>query len=234
MNVLDYILAKRQVGQKMLAVLLDPEKDIPFRAGELDNADLVFVGGSTGSISPDFIEQIRRITRRPVVLFPGNPTQFSPEADALLFLSVLSSRNPDLLIGQQIDTAPAIHASGIEVIPMAYILIDGGTPTSVVRASHSTPMAQDNPTAIAHTALAGQMLGKQLIYLEAGSGAKTPVSTDIISTVSSQLSVPLIVGGGICSVQAMQDAFSAGADIVVIGNYLERFPDELALFCHGR
>lgn len=231
MNIHEYIYTKHQLNQHMLAVLLDPEHPIPFHAGELDAADLILVGGSTGVISPDFIGQIRTLTHRPVVLFPGNPQQFTPQADALLFLSVLSSQDPDLLIGQQIAAADTIHNSGIETLPMGYILIDGGKETSVVRESHSAPIPQSDLTRIVHTALAGQMMGKQLIYLEAGSGAKTPVSIDIIQAVRSVLSIPLIVGGGITTPQAMKAAFRAGADIVVIGNHFEHHPNQLHLFC---
>ena len=231
MNILEYIRTKQQMHQHMLAVLLDPEHTIPFAPGQLDAADLILVGGSTGGISPDFIGQIRSLTRRPVVLFPGNPQQFTPQADALLFLSVLSSRNADLLVGQQIAAAATIQASGIETIPMGYILIDGGKDTAVLRASHSTPLSQSDIPTIVSTALAGQMMGKQLIYLEAGSGAKTPVSIDIIRAVRSVLSIPLIVGGGITTPDAMKAAFRAGADIVVIGNHFEHHPEQLPLFC---
>lgn len=231
MNVLEYILAKRQTGQHMLAVLLDPEHEIPFRKGELDAADLIFVGGSTGGISPLFIDKIRTLTHRPIVLFPGNPSQFSPQADALLYLSVLSSRNADLLVGQQIASAHAIRESGIEVLPMGYILVDGGKETSVVRASHSSPIPQADIAQIKDTALAGEMMGRQLIYLEAGSGAKNPVSIDIINAVRQAISIPLIVGGGITTPQMMKDAFRAGADIVVIGNHFEHHPDQFSLFC---
>ncbi len=234
MTILEHIQHSRHTGAKLLAVLLDPEKPVPFTRGDLDAADLIFVGGSTGIIPSDFIGQIRTLTRRPIVLFPGNLGQFSADADALLFLSVLSSRNPDLLIGRHLSAAKRIHDSGVEVIPMGYILIDGGTLTSVVRSSHSTPIPRQDIATIADTALLGELLGKQLIYLEAGSGALTPVSADTIRTVRSLLSVPLIVGGGIRTPQAMREAFDAGADIVVIGNYLEQHPDQLPLFCHER
>lgn len=214
----------------MLAVLLDPEHDIPFQKGELDAVDLIFVGGSTGAISPDFIGKIRTLTHRPVVLFPGNQQQFTSQADALLYLSVLSSKNADLLVGQQIYAARRIYESKIETISMGYILVDGGKETSVVRASHSAPIPQTNISLIADIALAGEMKGKKLIYLEAGSGAKTPVSIDIIRAVRQVLNVPLIVGGGITSPQAMRDAFVAGADIVVIGNHFEHHPETLPKF----
>lgn len=229
--VLKHILSARQQTHKMLAVLLDPERPIAFKPGELDQADIVLVGGSTGAIAPDFIGKIRSITSRPIVLFPGNGNQFTADADAILFLSVLSAQSADVLIGQQLAAAPAIMAANIESIPMGYILIDGGKPTSVAQASHSTPIPQDQIKYITDLAITGQLLGKQLIYLEAGSGALTPVSTDIIASVRKAISIPLIVGGGICTPEAMHAAFQAGADIVVIGNHFESHPDQLPLFC---
>lgn len=231
MNIHEYIFTKHQLHQHMLAVLLDPEHTIPFAPGQLDAADLILVGGSTGGISPHFIEQIRTRTHRPIVLFPGNPQQFTPQADALLFLSVLNAQDTDLIVGQQIAAAATVHASGIETLPMGYILIDGGKTTSVLRTAHATPLSQTDIPTIVNTALAGQMMGKQLIYLEAGSGAKTPVSIDIIQAVRDAISIPLIVGGGITTPDAMRAAFRAGADIVVIGNHFEQHPEQLHLFC---
>jgi len=213
-----------------LAVLLDPEHDVPFAPGELDQANYIFVGGSTGSLSTDYIAHLRTLTTRPIILFPGSVDQFVPNADALLFLSVLSSRNPDLLLTPHIAAAPTIHQSQIPVIPMGYILIDGGCTSSVQRTCHSVPIPQTDMKQIVNTALAGQMLGKQVIYLEAGSGAKYPVSTDIIHSVKSVLNIPLIVGGGITTPEAMHAAFNAGADIVVIGNHFEQHPEQLSLF----
>jgi len=231
MNVREYILLKRQMGQHLLAVLIDPDKPIRFRAGELDGADLIFAGGSTGELSPQFIEQIRALTHRPIVLFPGHPGQFTAKADALLFLSMLSSRNPDVLIGQQVQVATEVKQSGIETIPMGYILIDGGIESSVQQVSHSAPIPPTDIAQICSIAVAGELLGHQLIYLEAGSGAKNPVSTEIIRRVKELISVPLIVGGGITTPEAMQAAFKAGADMVVIGNHLEKHPEQLNLFC---
>jgi len=231
MNVLEYIQLKRQMRQHLLAVLLDPERPIRFEKGELDGADLVFVGGSTGVLSSEFIEQIRTLTHRPIVLFPGNAGQFTAKADALLFLSMLSSRNPEVLIGQQVEVAATVKESGIETIPMGYILIEGGKKSSVEQASHSAPIPQTDIAQICSTAIAGELLGHQLIYLEAGSGALNPVSVEIIRKVRAAVSLPLIVGGGITSPEAMTAAYKAGADIVVIGNHLEQHPDQLKLFC---
>lgn len=231
MSVKQYIDLKRQMGQHLLAVLIDPDKPLRFSSGELDGADLIFLGGSTGALSPLFIEQIRALTHRSVVLFPGNLNQLTTGADALLFLSMLSARNAEVLIGQQVAAAAAVKASGIETIPMGYILIDGGRVSSVQQASHTQPIPASDTEQIVATALAGELLGHQLIYLEAGSGAAVPVALDTIRRVREAVSVPLIVGGGITSPQAMRAAWQAGADIVVIGNYLEQHPDELKLFC---
>lgn len=230
MKVLAEILQCYQQGSKMLAVLLDPEKPIRLTATDLNSADLVLIGGSSGEVSDDFMDKIRILTHRPIVLFPGNVSQFNPLADAILFLSLLSGRNPDVLAGQQIAAARSIQDSGIEVIPMGYILIDGGRISSVERASHTTPLDPANIDAIVDIAIAAQLMGKQLVYLEAGSGALFPVSEEIIKQVRSRLHIPLIVGGGIRTPQQMKLAFKAGADVVVIGNHFEEHPEQFPLF----
>lgn len=235
MQVYEQILSNIRQGRKMLAVLLDPEKapDLDSLAALISESrtDLLFVGGS-GYAKPvdDFVEGLRRRIRRdlPIVLFPGDVCQFSPKADALLFLSLLSCRDGELLVGRHIRAAKAIRESGIEVIPMGYILIDGGSETTVQRVTHTRPLSDE--AEIVATALAGEMLGKRLIYLEAGSGALRPVSEQVIRSVRQCVGVPLIVGGGIRSVQQMQTAFRAGADIVVIGNHFETHPEDIVKF----
>ena len=232
MNILSHIQSSQQAHRPQLAVLLDPEKPsacealLPYTAG----VDMLFVGGSTGDNSADFIRFIRSQTPCPIVLFPGNVAQFTPDADALLFLSMLNARTPDVLIEPHIQAATAIRQSGIESIPMGYILIDGGRTSSVEQTTHSIPLSQADIPTIVSTAIAAELLGKQLIYLEAGSGAHTPVSTEIIHNVRAQTTVPLIVGGGIRTPLAMKNAFDAGADIVVIGNHFEQHPQQLPLF----
>lgn len=228
-------------NRKSLALLLDPEKAdlnaLPLSADCLP--DYIFVGGSTGGDTTAFVRALRNklpITNHqlPIILFPGNATQFTPEADAILYLSLLSGDNPEYLVGQQIKSARRIHDSSVQVIPTAYILIDGGVETSTMRVTNTLPL---NPTnaegiqTIIDTAIAAELMGKQAIYLEAGSGAKTPVAPDIIRAVREQTSVTLIVGGGIRTPQAMQQAYAAGADIVVIGNHFESHPEELRDFC---
>lgn len=232
MAVIQQIRTAQAQSSKLLALLIDPEKQSSVQAlyPFLSLPDLIFVGGSTGNQCDTCVEELRKQTSRPIVLFPGNITQFTAKADALLFLSVLTSRLPQLLIEPHIQMATTILQSGIETIPMGYLLIDGGRKSSVEIATNTQSVPQTDISTIVQTAVAGQLLGKQLIYLEAGSGAKTPVSSDIIHAVRKQLQVPLIVGGGICTPEAMIHAFDAGADIVVIGNHFEQHPDEIGDF----
>ena len=220
-----------------LALLLDPEKADLTRLNLTDEVhpDYIFVGGSTGGDTTDFIRALkaRMASLRspvPVVLFPGNSSQFSPEADAVLFLSLLSGNNPEYLVGQQIKSARAIHDSRLDFVPTAYVLIDGGVETSTMRVTGTKPLPADDINTIVNICIAAELMGKQLIYLEAGSGAKNPVSADIIRAVRAQVSIPLIVGGGIRTPEAMQAAYEAGASIVVIGNHFEDHPEELANF----
>lgn len=231
MEILKLILQSASEGRKLFALLLDPEKTaLSGLAQRTAGADLVLVGGSTGGGSTPLVEALHAQTELPVVLFPGSIEQFCPTADALLFLSVMSSDNPEMLLHRQIHAARRVYESGIESIATGYILIDGGTESAVARSSGSRPLDRDDIQRIADTATAAELTGKKVIYLEAGSGAKIPVSTDIIRAVRHQISVPLIVGGGICSREMMEAAFEAGADIVVVGNHLEQHPEQIALF----
>ena len=227
----DIISAKKQ-SRKLLVLLVDPEKQTSTTTmgAYLQSPDMIFVGGSTGACSESCLSQLRAHTDRPILLFPGNIAQFSPKADALLFLTLLNARTPEVLILPHIQVAQQVLQSGIEAIPMGYILVDGARQSSVELATRCMPISQSDTDTILSMAIAGQLMGKQLIYLEAGSGAHSPVSVDIIRIVSKHLSVPLIVGGGICTPEAMIAAFDAGADIVVIGNHFEQNPDEIADF----
>ena len=227
----DIVSAKAQ-SRKLLVLLIDPEKQSSIHALQpyLSLPDMIFVGGSTGNQCQMCVTELKQHTSRPIILFPGNIDQFTEKADALLFLSVLTSRLPQLLIEPHIQMAATILQSGIEVIPMGYLLIDGGRKSSVEIATNAQSLPQTDISSIVQTAVAGQLLGKQLIYLEAGSGAKTPVSSDIIRAVRKQLQIPLIVGGGITTPEAMMQAYEAGADIVVIGNHFELHPTELPEF----
>ncbi len=236
MSLLAHILTVRNERRPLLAVLIDPDKTqvYPSILPHLHRADLILVGGSTGENTEECIQAIREYSSSPIALFPGNIQQFTPLADALLFLTLLNARTPEVLIQPHIHIAQRVINSGIESIPMGYILIDGDRESSVEIAANCMPIPQSDIDKIVSTALAGQLLGKQLIYLEAGSGAKTPVSTEIIQTVRQKLQLPLIVGGGICTTKAMMQAFSAGADIVVIGNHFEENPDEIKEFINAK
>ena len=232
MAVIEYILSAKTQSRKLLVWLIDPEKQLALEnlRPYLSLPDMIFVGGSTGEQVEECIDEVRTFTECPIVLFPGNIAQFSPNADALLFLSLLNATTIDMLIAPHIKVAQQVIESGVESIPMGYILIDGGRRSSVEVVSRCTPIMQEDIDRVLATALAGQLLGKQLIYLEAGSGAKVPVSVDIIRAVGEQLQVPLIVGGGICTPEDMLKAFEAGADVVVIGNHFELHPDEIVEF----
>ena len=232
MSVLEYILSAKVKSRKLFVLLIDPEKQSSLQAvlPYLSLPDLIFVGGSTGTQSDSCIALLRQFTERPILLFPGNIAQFSPTADALLFLTLLNARTPEVLILPHIQAAQRVLASGIETIPMGYILVDGQRRSSVEIATNCIPIPQNEIETIVSTAVAGQLLGKQLIYLEAGSGALTSVSANIIRAVHAQLQIPLIVGGGIHTPEAMLQAYEAGADIVVIGNHFEQNPDEIGNF----
>ncbi|MBP1675507.1 MAG: geranylgeranylglyceryl phosphate synthase [Bacteroidetes bacterium] len=224
----------------MLAVLLDPDKCtgelLQKILYQLQNAvpDFIFVGGSQASLSTNrLIAIIKQEINCEVVLFPGNVSQFSPNADAVLFLSLISGRNPEFLIEQHVQSALTIKQSGVEVIPTGYVLIDGGRITSVQSVSATQPISAENKEMIVSTAVAGELLGMKLIYLEAGSGALIPVSSETIATVIDNISVPLIVGGGIRTIEGIQTAFSAGADLVVVGNIFETEPEKIRGFINA-
>lgn len=227
-GIYNTIVERAGRGEKMLVRLIDPDK---FDASTMcEGFDYYFVGGSTGGDCVEVVRTIHATSITPVILFPGSPQQFTPEADALLFLTLMNSRDPRVLIDPHIQSAVDIVASGIETIPMGYILIDGGRVSTTQQLTQAIPVPQQNTDDIVrlvHTAL---LLGKRLIYLEAGSGAKMPVCQSVIRAVRRATDLPLIVGGGICSVQQMSDAFDAGADIVVIGNYFEQHPEEMTNF----
>jgi phosphoglycerol geranylgeranyltransferase len=226
--------------EKKLAILLDPEKanlDVLSFTAEA-HPDYIFVGGSTGGDTTAFVRALKGKLSIfnfqfsiPIVLFPGNSSQFTPEADAVLFLSLISGDNPEYLVGQQIKSARKIHESHMDFVPTAYVLIDGGVETSTMRVTGTKPLKQSDLQTIVDTCIAAEMMGKKLIYLEAGSGAITPVSSQIIRAVKEHVSIPLIVGGGIRTPKLMNEAYEAGADIVVIGNHFEAHPEELAAFC---
>jgi putative glycerol-1-phosphate prenyltransferase len=217
-----------------IAILIDPDKFDWDNSEELlkkikvSKADYLFVGGSTVS-KPDLLKVVSFFKKKldmPVVLFPGDVDQVSENADALLYLSLLSGRNPDYLIGQHTRTAKEVYDMDLEIIPTAYLLIDGGNASAVAYVSQTTAMPQNQVNLIERTAIAGILQGKGLIYLDAGSGAKNKVSTEIIS-VCAKLNVPVIVGGGIRTISDLKTAKDSGANVVVIGNHIEENIDFL-------
>ena len=189
----------------------------------------IVVGGSTvpHGRTKTVVDAIKLVTAKPVILFPGDSSQITSSADALLFLSLLSGRNPEYLIGQQVKAVSVLRSSSLEVIPTGYILLDGGTTSAVARVTNTTPISQHNLKQIVDTAKAGEYMGAQLIYLEAGSGAQIAVDVEIISAVKEEIKIPLIVGGGIRSEEAKQHAFDAGADMVVMGTAYEKISYKL-------
>jgi len=215
--------------EKLLAILLDPDKtaleELPEISSRINNlnANFIFVGGSfvENGITDVFVKTLKQLTNLPIVLFPGDFSQLTNHADALLFLSLLSGRNPEYLIEQQIKSVPFLKNSTLEIIPTGYILIDGGTNSSVLKISNTIPIPQENITLAVNTAVAGMYKGKQLIYLEAGSGAVYPVNGQIIASVKQHISIPLIVGGGIKTKKQLNDAYKNGADLVVVGTAFE-------------
>lgn len=236
MRILDILKERHCIGKKSIAVLVDPDKaEDPSRLNHLINLasenciDFFFVGGSliTTTNLSEVVNQIKERVSIPVVLFPGNSMQLDPGADAILFLSLISGRNPDLLIGQHVIAAPILKNNKIEVMPTGYMLINSGKITSVAYISNTTPIPEDKYSLAACTALAGEMLGLQLIYLDAGSGAEREISTKMISAVRKAVNTPLIIGGGINSSAKAIAALEAGADMIVIGNALEKNPDIL-------
>lgn len=237
MTYYQHILKSAREKHKLFAVLIDPEKCDSQKLQQYVVAinayhpDFVFVGGSQMRHSAaDVVATLRNKTNVPIVLFPGNASQFADNADAILLLSLISGRNAEFLIGQHVQAAKALKASSMEILPTGYILIDGGCECATAKVSHTKPLPATNLGLIVATALAGVQLGLQLIYLEAGSGAECPVSKDVIAAVRNEIAVPLIVGGGIKSHSEMRAAYEAGADMVVVGNALEDNPEKLAEF----
>jgi geranylgeranylglyceryl phosphate synthase family protein len=232
-----FLEAARQ-GRKLFVVLMDP--DTYSQEATIDRfvillnrskPDLLFVGGSlTHESTARLIRQLRKRCTIPTVLFPGNVLQFTPEADALLFLSLISGRNPDFLIGQHVQIAPVVKQSGIETISTGYILVQSDTATAVEYISNTRPIPRHKPQLAAATAIAGELLGNRLIYLEAGSGATPPVPPEMVTKVKASIEIPLIVGGGLRTEDDILRVLEAGADAVVVGNILETFPEKMVEF----
>jgi putative glycerol-1-phosphate prenyltransferase len=229
------LIEAKSRGEKSLAVLFDPDK---LRLKKMDQTlelaiecgvDYFFIGGSlvVNNMLDALLNQIRQRCSIPLILFPGNSFQLSYRADAILFLSLISGRNAELLIGQHVISAPFLKMSPLEIISTGYILVDGGVMTAVQYMSNTYPIPTQKDDIAVCTALAGELLGLKMIYLDAGSGAKTPVSESMIEAVSGAISVPLIVGGGIRSPEKVAANFRAGADLLVVGNIVEQDPSAI-------
>jgi phosphoglycerol geranylgeranyltransferase len=236
MSILNSLQQRHKEKKKSIAVLVDPDKaEDPSRLQQLINlaiencVDYFFVGGSlvTSANLSDVVKRIKDSVAMPVILFPGNAIQVEASADAILFLSLISGRNPELLIGQHVVAAPILRNTRLEVIPTGYMLINSGKITSVAYISNTMPIPDDKYSLAASTAMAGQMLGLQTIYIDAGSGAEKEISARMIAAVRKSVTIPLIVGGGINSSLKAITALEAGADMIVIGNALEKDPDLL-------
>lgn len=228
-NIYNQILKSKNNNQKLLAILLDPDKidldkiEILIEKINQSPATHIFIGGSLveSNILDELIIKIKQSCDLPIVLFPGNPSQISDKADAILFLSLISGRNPDYLIEHQVKAVPILKQTDLEIISTGYILIESGRETAVERVSKTKPINRNNVEYAIQTAQAGEMLGHKLIYLEAGSGAKQAVPTEIIKLVSQNIEIPMIVGGGIVDLLGIQKAYDSGADLVVIGTAFE-------------
>lgn len=224
------LLDSRKKHQKKFAVLIDPDKTEKSAMKKLvasavkAKVDYFFVGGSL--VVNDGLDLTLKIIKEeskiPSILFPGSSLQINDKADAIFFLSLISGRNPELLIGQQVISAPILKKSKLEIIPTGYILVNGGVPTAVSYMSNTTPVPSDKNDIAVCTAMAGEMLGLKAIYMDAGSGAKNPISESMLQKVSCNIHIPLIVGGGIRTPEKALANCKAGADVIVVGNAIEK------------
>ena len=229
-------LLKTETNRKAFAVLLDPdnlsrESCLNILAlSETHHVDYFFMGGSlvTTQNQAALIQLIKENSSIPVILFPSNSLHIDQQADGILLLSLISGRNPEFLIGQHVLAAPLLKASPLEILPTGYMLVDTGRQTTASYMSGTTPLPYDKPAIAACTAMAGELLGMKFIYLDGGSGALKPISPEMISAVKKAIDVPLIIGGGIKTKEMAYAAYKAGADIIVVGNEIEKNPGFLA------
>ncbi|MFT5183205.1 MAG: phosphoglycerol geranylgeranyltransferase [Flavobacteriales bacterium] len=242
-KVLEHIQSMVTEGKKGLAVLLDPDKLVSKASRDrlinLINSspvDLVLVGGSL--IVEDHFDEVTRAIKssckKPLILFPGSATQVTKNVDAVLFLSLISGRNPELLIGQHVIAAPMIRRLGLEAISTGYMLVDCGKPTTASYISGTLPIPYDKPEIAGVTAMAGEMLGNKIIYLDGGSGASRPISSGMIGATRKCVNIPIVVGGGIQTEEAAHRAWTAGADFLVMGTAIEENPDLLFDICAAK
>jgi putative glycerol-1-phosphate prenyltransferase len=241
MKIYKKIIVDKKANKKSFALLIDPDKQNEkqllaiIKKAKKVNTDYFFVGGSLlTSDSLDLcLNTIKKNSNIPTVLFPGNAMQVNNKADGILFLSLISGRNADMLIGKQVITAPILKHSSLEVLPTGYMLVDSGKPTTVSYMSNTIPIPADKETVAVCTAMAGEMLGLKLIFMDGGSGAKTPISEVMIKAVRKSIDVPLIIGGGISSGEKAIANCNAGADIIVVGNAIEKDDDLISEIAHA-
>ena len=230
MNIYNHIAESKKARKKLFALLVDPDKQdtntliSTIAKAKAAQTDFFFVGGSllTNDSLDSCIRTIKSNCGIPVVLFPGNAMQVNDKADGILFLSLISGRNADMLIGKQVITAPILRQSSLEVLPTGYMLIDSGKPTTASYMSNTIPIPADKNAVAACTAMAGEMLGPKLIFMDGGSGAQNPISAKMIATVRQAVDCPIIIGGGINSGEKAIANCKAGADIIVVGNAIEK------------
>lgn len=233
MSIYNKIIVDKRANKKSFALLIDPDKQDReqlisiIKKAENANTDYFFVGGSllTHDSLNICLETLKENSNIPVILFPGNAMQVNDKADGILFLSLISGRNAEMLIGKQVITAPILKKSSLEVLPTGYMLIDSGKPTTVSYMSNTNPIPADKSSVAACTAMAGEMLGLKLIFMDGGSGAKIPISEKMIKIVSKSVDCPIIIGGGINSGEKAIANCNAGADIIVVGNAIEKDED---------
>ncbi|MCC7298040.1 MAG: geranylgeranylglyceryl/heptaprenylglyceryl phosphate synthase [Bacteroidia bacterium] len=225
MNVFSALNQIRNSGQKSVAVLVDPDDAadkirLVAETALVQGIELFLVGGSlvTDGNTHSCAALLKSLGAKYVVLFPGNEIQVTAEADAILFMSLVSGRNPEFLIGKQVNAAPWVRKAGLETLPTAYMLVESGKLTSALYMSHTLPLPSNKPDIAAATALAAEMLGMKLFYMDAGSGADQPVPAEMIERVKNTVAGTIIVGGGIRSAAEAETAWNAGADVVVVGN----------------
>lgn len=231
-SIYEQIANARRENRKLIGILLDPDKLRLEKVADCllaidsQEVDLLLVGGSTveNGDTQALVGKIKEHSTLPVVLFPGDFSQITGQADAVLFLNLISGRNSEYLINQQVKAVPLLEETNLEVIPTAYILVDGGVETSVAKVSKTEPISPKDQKTILETALAGAYMGNKLVYLEAGSGAKTPIPGSLIAELRSRIDIPIVAGGGIRSHRQMAEAFENGADMVVIGTAFEQNP----------